>query len=376
MQPLFPFYALLVGLIGALPAAMRAQEPTPVWVAGARLDQIGDMSVARAAHQSTQLGTGEILITGGCSGRCDVNLGSAELFDPAAQAFRAAAAMAVARDSHVAVLLADGRVLVSGGWSGRQATSRAEIYLPDQDRFLETASMAVARAAPAAARLPDGRVLITGGQTSALEPLASAELFDPGSSRFALVAPMLAPRIGHVAVTLLDGRVLIIGGRQARRGEVLRTAEIFDPTTGQFEFTGNLSFARHKHAAALLPDGRVLVIGGADERDQHGRYLSTEVYDPVAGTFSMGPDMQWSRFKLPDAMLGLPSGAVLVAGGATGVEVFDPQTNLFSGIPGGLNDAMEFATASLLPSGDVLLLGGYDHDIQTSASAWLVQGLH
>jgi hypothetical protein len=363
----------LIAVIGTTTAVVTKRESAQADTSRPHLVQVGEMSVARAVHQATPLGSGEVLITGGCTGGCDTNLRSAELYEPGARVFRPAAAMAIARDSHVAIPLTDGHVLVAGGWSERRATNSAEIYDPGSNRFVAAGTMTVARAAAVATRLSDGRVLITGGQTSEFEPLASSELFDPSSSGFSSVASMSVPRIGHVAVSLADGRVLIIGGRQARRGEILRTAEIFDPATGQFHPTGDMSSPRHKHAAALLPDGRVLVLGGSDARDQRGRYRSTEIYDPKTGKFTDGQDMRWPRFKLRDAVAVLPSGAVLVAGGATQLELYDPGSQAFVPVQGELSGPREFATASLLPSGEVLVLGGYDEQIRTSASAWLVR---
>src|SRR5690606_21302803 len=160
------------------------------------------------------------------------------------------------------------------------------------------------------------------------------ELFDPASSQFVPAASMATPRIGHVAVSLADGRVLIVGGRQARRGGLLRSAELFDPASGQVQPAGDMATARHKPAAALLPDGRVLVIGGSDGRDSDGRYRSTELYDPATGQFTAGPDMRLPRFKLPDAVTTLASGAILVAGGAAQPELYDPGINAFVPIAG------------------------------------------
>ena len=363
----------LIAVIGTATAVVTKQESVQAETSLLHVVQISEMSSARATHQATLLGSGEVLVTGGCSGGCDTNLRSTELYKPGTRVFRPAAAMATARGSHVAIPLTDGRVLVAGGWSERRATRSAEIYDPESNRFVAVGGMTIERAAPMAAPLPDGRVLITGGQTSELEPLASSELFDPSSSSFSTTASMSVPRVGHVAVSLADGRVLIIGGRPARRGEILRTAEIFDPSTRQFQTTGDMSSPRHKHAAALLPDGRVLVLGGSDVRDQRGRYRSTEIYDPKTGKFADGPDMRWPRFKLPHAVAVLPSGAVLVAGGATRLELYAPGRQTFLPVQGELSGSREFATASLLPSGEVLVLGGYDEQIRTSASAWLVR---
>jgi hypothetical protein len=118
----------------------------------------------------------------------------------------------------------------------------------------------------------------------------------------------------------------------------------------------------------------VLVLGGSDVRDQRGRYRSSELFDPRSGRFSAGPDMAWPRFKFTDAVTTLASGAVLVAGGAARIELFDPRSGRFTTLPGELDAAREFATASVLADGEVLLVGGYDEAIRTSAAAWLVPG--
>lgn len=348
------------------------KEPISVDADSPQVIRIGAMSVERAAHQATLLKTGEVLVTGGCAGRgCNPIVSSAELYDPGTRSFRAVAPMATPRASHAAVVLPDGRVLVSGGWTGRHPTASAEIYDPATNRWTSAHDMTVPRMSPIAAPLASGRVLMLGGEMTTGTPLASAEVFDPTTSTFSAVGPMRTPRGSHVAVPLADGRVLVIGGHQAR-GEILRSAEIFDPATGEFQPTGDMAISRHKHAAALLADGRVLIIGGSDARDYRGRYASTEIFDPETGEFSPGPDMRWGRHKIRDAVAVLPSGAVLVAGGAAQPELFDPAARIFVATEGELSGPQMFATATLLPTREVLILGGYDDRIQSSASAWLV----
>lgn len=344
----------------------------PHSIAGLRLTRLGEMTAPRAAHQATLLHGGEVLITGGCDGRCDSTLASAEFYDPATRTFRPASPMATPRNSHRAILLNDGRVLIVGGWSGRVATASAEIFDPAQGRFTRTSDLHEARATPVAVKLADGRVLIIGGQTSAMVSLATAEIFDPGTGRFSRAGAMHEARVGHTATLLEDGRVLVAGGRRAR-GELLRSAEIFDPATGRFQRTGQLAVVRHKHAAARLPDGRLLIIGGSDARDDRGRYAGTEFFDPKTGRFTAGPMLRAARFKLPDAVAVLPSGRIVVAGGATLSEYFDPAAMVFSPVHGTMPNAREFATATVLPNDEVLVLGGYDDQIRTSAEVWLIE---
>ncbi|MDQ3618316.1 MAG: hypothetical protein M3374_06355 [Pseudomonadota bacterium] len=363
---------MLLALILAT-SACEAQPAAPRAEGSAQVVRIDEMAVSRAAHQATRLPSGKVLVTGGCAGQCDVSLDEVEVFDPASGGFQSLPPMAEPRNSHAAVALEDGRVLVAGGWSGREVTASVELFDEASGRFNSIAGMTQARAVPKAVRLVDGRVLVTGGQTADMVPLDSAEIIDPATGRSMAIASMGSPRLAHAAVALGDGRVLITGGIRSRRGEVLRSAEIFDPATGRFEPTGDMAFPRQKHAAVRLGDGRVMILGGTDSGPRSGRYRSTELYDPATGRFSTGPDMLSQRYKLPDGALLLPSGDVLVVAGAPQVERFDSGTGRFVALTGELDGPHEFATATLLDNGEVLVLGGYDEQIETSSSAWRVR---
>jgi hypothetical protein len=361
--------ALLVVLISA--ACGRAtEEPVSIDPESLRVLPIGAMSVERAAHQATLLTTGQVLVTGGCAGQgCDLYHASAELFDPASQSFQPAPPMSTPRAGHVATALADGRVLVSGGWTGQSATASAEIYDPETGQWTVVGDMTDARESLMAVPLPDGRVLITGG-SGGQEDLASADLFDPATNTFSAVGPMGTNH--YLATALADGRVLLTDG-QAATGEILGTAEVFAPATRAFQPTGEMAVPRFKHAGVLLANGRVLIIGGSDTRGYSSRFAGTEIYDPTTGGFVSGPDMQWGRHKIRDAVVVLPSGAVLVAGGAAQLELFDPTRQAFVPLEGELSGPQMFATATLLPTGDVLILGGYDERTRPSDAAWLVR---
>lgn len=358
---------LLAGLLGLSGIALTVVDTTESQGAdGAalRVARIGEMSVARAAHQATLLTTDQVLVTGGCAAPgCEHILASAELYDPGTRSFQSVAPMTTPRASHEAIVLPDGRVLVSGGWTGSRATASAEVYDPATRGWTAVGDMAEARASHNAVSLPDGRVLIVG---------ASADVFDPATGAFSPAGPMRPNGGSYLPIALADGRVLLTGGTSAG-GEVVRSAQIFVPATGGFQRTGDMIVPRHKHGAALLPDGRVLIIGGSDERDRRGRYASTEMYDPATGEFSLGPNMRWARFKIRDAVVALPGGGVVVAGGAVRAELFDPADEVFVPLDGAFSGPQMFATATLLGTGEVLVLGGYDDRIRPSASAWLVR---
>jgi hypothetical protein len=69
----------------------------------------------------------------------------------------------------------------------------------------------------------------------------------------------------------------------------------------------------------------------------------------------------------------LPNGKVLIAGGGERAEVFDPATGTFSIASGSLDEAWFFATATLLQSGKVLIVGGYHRGVVCTAGAWIYQ---
>lgn len=333
--------------------------------------QIGEMTTDRAAHQAILLKNGQVLITGGCDGQgCARILSSVELYDPTSKSFRLLAPMSTPRASHAAVALSDGRVLVVGGYTGSQATNSAEIYDPTTDQWKIVDTMSNARASLISVPLQDSTVFIMGGGGGRLGNLSTAEIFNSASANFSQVGES---QTNHYLATLLaDGRVLMTGG-QSHDDKILNTAEIYDPMTGEFQETGLMATPRVKHAAVLLNNGRIMIIGGSDSRGYRGRFSSTEIFDPETGQFSEGPEMQFGRHKIRDAVVKLLSGNILVAGGARKPEFFDINTQNFVPVRGQLNGPQMFATATLLSNGDVLVLGGYDERTRTSDTAWIVR---
>ena len=358
-----------IGLLSTIAATGATPRPASPSL---RVQRIGEMTTERAAHQATLLTNGQVLITGGCPGQnCHPFLRSVEIFDPTRRTFRLAALMTIPRASHTATLLQDGRVLVAGGCSTNGATASAEVYDVATDRWSKVGDMTLPRCSHIAVPLVDGRVFIMGGGEGRLGNLTSAEVFDPRTSTFVPVGSMRSNH--YLATRLADGRVLLTGG-QGSRGEMIRSADIFDPASGKFQPTGDMVMARVKHAAALLSDGRVLIIGGTAVGGSE-RFSSTEIYDPRTGRFSPGPSMRSGRYKIRDAVATLGSGAVLVAGGATTLELYDPVRQVFVPTRGDMSGPQLFATATLLRNSEVLVLGGYDQRIRSSASAWIVSGM-
>ena len=135
------------------------------------------------------------------------------------------------------------------------------------------------------------------------------------------------------------------------------------PVPGQWTATGSLLAGRASHHAVLLPDGMVLVTGGD---------TSVEVYDPNTELWMATGPLNAGGFG--QTLTLLPNGKVLIAGGGhldpmggffpsviphADAEVYDPATGLWT-LTSPLNTAREGAKAVLLNNGLVLVAGGWN----------------
>jgi hypothetical protein len=179
---------------------------------------------------------------------------------------------------------------------------------------------------------------------------------------------MTNERCAFTLTLLPNGRVLAAGGFGTNGA--IATAELYDPITGAWTPTGSLQTSRGSHSATLLPNGKVLVVGGADFSGGNSTTdptrASAEIYDPATGTWTPTASLSQPR-QLHTATL-LPSGKVLVAGGIsyfdglfpTTAELYDPAIGKWSPtLP--LVSGRRNHTAALLPNGKVLVAGGFNN---------------
>jgi hypothetical protein len=282
---------------------------------------------------------------------------------------RFAAPMVEGRWHHTVTVLPSGKVLIAGGALTHDGVrSSAELYDPTTGTFALTGSMSTPRVMHSATLLTSGKVLIVGGDPAysffGSVPIASAELFDEVTGTFTPVGSMVAARRAHTATLLPSGKVLIVGGRFFQTGD---EAEIFDPATNAFTKTGAptcTNFGPGEHTATLLPSGKVLVAGG----DSKWPSRACEIFDPEGaggtGTFTRTAPLLTPR-SYASAVL-LPSGEVLVFGGLddnarplADAELFDPDAGTFT-TTGSMVRHRSWVRATLLSSGQVLAVGGIE----------------
>ncbi len=233
--------------------------------------------------------------------------------------------------------------------------------------------MNAGRSGHSAILLNDGRALLAGGVGTGWTFLSSSELYNSATGTFTTAGEMSVSRESHTATLLTDGRVHIAGGHQGRRAnmEIFATAELYDPLTTGFTQTGLMTIKRHKHDATRLTDGRVFISGGADERDAAGAYHSTEIYDPQSDRFMPAASMHKARYKHTGTSLLLEDGQVLLVGGASSMEIYEPAHDAFRPVQQGPGTTRLFATATSLATGEILFAGGYGKNIAADAHAWL-----
>jgi len=178
--------------------------------------------------------------------------------------------------------------------------------------------MVTARDMHSASLLPNGRVLIAGGENSSANgAFAAAELYDPSSNTWSAAADMHAPRLGHTATLLKNGKVLVAAGFTSSPVDPFTAStELYDPMANTWTLVASLSTARDDHTATLLPDGTVLVVGGSGFAP--GFIASAERYDPAMNTWSSAGSLSAGRTNHTATLL--QTGAVLVTGGFGGVS--------------------------------------------------------
>jgi N-acetylneuraminic acid mutarotase len=359
----------LVGLLSAITLDLKPAMVASAQAVARSWSYTGDLNTSRYLHTATLLPDGKVLVAGGSNsvGALD----SAELYDPDKGTWSNTGSLNVARSIHTATLLQDGKVLVAGGItlgaSREFATNTVELYDPALGTWSLTGNLNVGRDWHTATLLQDGKVLVAGGDVENYFATEVAELYDPATGTWSITGSLNVARLYHTATLLQDGKVLLAGGCKVNDCDLPAAAsELYDPNKSAWSITASLNAPHSGHTATQLPNGNVLLVGGGWGLP----YLDTnELYNPATTTWSFTGRLR--RHDNHTATL-LANGNVLVAGGGNygfdvprsdntlnNADIYNPATSDWKKA-GKLNAPRFFHTATLLSSGKVLVVGGYD----------------
>jgi WD40 repeat protein len=218
--------------------------------------------------------------------------------------------------------------------------------------------------------LPNGKVLAAGGANSSAL-VAVAELYDPSSGTWTATGSLINARYLHSLTLLPNGKVLAAGGL-GYNGVPYSSAELFDPASGTWTATGSMVNARYFHKATLLPNGQLLASGGTLGPGGSSYLASAELYNPSSGTWTATGSMATTRGLHTSTLL--PTGKVLVSGGYNGgrlseAELYDPASGIWT-VTGSLSVGRDGEPATLLPNGEVLNAGGFNGNYQSIAERY------
>ncbi|MCY1042875.1 PKD domain-containing protein [Corallococcus sp. bb12-1] len=220
--------------------------------------------------------------------------------------------------------------------------------------------------------------------TFSIAVLGTPDCAPENSGQWEGTGNLLTPRHSAGAVTLPSGKVLVVGGSIGGNG--FTSAELYSPDTASWTSAGNMSVGRVFPTMTLLPSGKVLFTGGWAATHTNVPQKNVDIYDPATNTWTAAASMTFVRTTHTATLL--PSGKVLVVGGnltgdATSVripELYDPAANTWTPMTSAAPGSREGHAAVLLPSGKVLVVGGglsaelYDPSANTWTPATGVTG--
>ena len=223
-----------------------------------------------------------------------------------------------------------------------EIVNAVEVFDPTTGDWQQAASMSGVSEDQWLFSLNDGRGIAIGVlDDESSDATARAEIYDPAADTWTVVSSLEPYYAPTDAVELSDGRLLVLvfgalssyssmscrngatvhfelpDGRQLNAGQFAEQfpgAKIYDPVKDAWTPAGGMALARVNASLTLLRDGRVLVSGGEDPAgSEYVLYATSEIFDPLTNTWSPGPDLSEPRSDHTATLL--PDGTVLLVGG-------------------------------------------------------------
>lgn len=219
------------------------------------------------------------------------------------------------------------------------------------------------------------------GATTDDLPIASGKLKPSGA--------YLSHHDGNTLTVLSDGAVLVYGHRHLSAPDA--APKLWDPNKRGWRRLALApecaSPARHLHTATAMPDGKVLIAGGvcdmpkmADDHTPREAHAALSLWDAASRQWLPAPSLQQARVHHSASLM--PDGSVLIVGGesdprlsaARGEPVLASVEQYGSGritLQAPLAVARAKHTATVLADGSVLVVGGFDDTGRAIAAAEL-----
>jgi len=254
------------------------------------------------------------------------------------------------------------KVLLAGGFYDHVCIRDTYIYNTESQSFVKGPDLPSRRKDTALCYLEGKNAVLSSGghnmhfQAIGYEATNACYIYSSEFENFKECGKMLYPRSGHRAVHLRGDNVFMHGGCNGKDAPY-GLFEIFNTTYGSSRAVDALHCTRrYLHGAAMLNDGRIFLCGGRYARRGSHNMASnlTDLYDPCSGTFTLGPYMP-SYMEYATATM-LTNGDVLVVG-QVGSFLFDYRMMQFRSGPDLTKRRKRHFTAKL-PDEKVMIGGG------------------
>jgi hypothetical protein len=174
----------------------------------------------------------------------------------------------------------------------------------------------------------------------------------------------------HTATLLANGNVLIAGGTVGPTGIAdAKYTEIYSPLAGTFSAGPPMPEERQGHTATVLSNGDVLFVGNSiGDGTLVRRLIHTPAVPYTSGTYAWATALTGLPASMTSARYNhsatlLATGKLLVTGGfgadPTSAELYDPSGRTWSSA-GNMLSSRAYHTSTTLRNGDVVVIGGYN----------------
>jgi N-acetylneuraminic acid mutarotase len=281
---------------------------------------------------------------------------SAELYDPASDAWTTPISRKSSQSSFAASPLANGMVLLLTLDQQGQSPGHAEVIDLNTGAARAVASPGTVNGGHLTL-LPDGRVWLTPGVGGAIH----TQLYDPATDRWSAGGDV-PPDQQVQTVTPVGGGKVLVGG--------VTKAMVYDTASQVWVGAGDYPGYWTDYSVARLPSGDILFIGGvaqattADQRMLQVDALQLMRWNHVNGSFGPAQSAPLAFANASTAVLA--DGTVLVVGGNPAIggdplptaHIYNPASRLWSAAAS-LPAARVQAAAATLRDGNVLIAGGF-----------------